>query len=152
MKQVRNKIVDEDLIEAYNKEPHLGKLAAKFKVPSIQIWRKCKVLGLTFTNGGGAKAKIPLEEILAGDHPYYQTLKLKKRLIREGILENKCSCCGIEKWQGKEISLQLDHINGDSSDHVRENLRLLCPNCHSQTDTWCGKGINGDAAKLEGGG
>jgi hypothetical protein len=151
MKQVRNKIVDEDLIEAYNKEPHLGKLAAKFKVPIIQIWRKCKVLGLTFGSGGGAKAKIPLEEILAGDHPYYQTLKLKKRLIRESVLENKCSCCSIEKWQGKEISLQLDHINGDSSDHRKENLRLMCPNCHSQTDTWCGRNI-GDAAKLESGG
>lgn len=140
MKQVKNKIADQELIDAYNEDPHLGKLAAKFKVPIIQIWRKCKVLGLEFGNGGGAKVKIPLDEILAGDHPYYQTLKLKKRLIRENIFENKCSCCGIDKWQGKEIALQLDHISGDNSDHRKENLRLLCPNCHSQTETWCGKG------------
>lgn len=139
MKQVKNKFTDQDLIDAYNEEPHLGKLAARFKVPTIQIWRKCKVLGLSFTNGGGAKVKIPLEEILAGDHPYYQTLKLKKRLVKEGIFENKCSSCEIDMWQGKEISLQLDHINGDNSDHRKENLRLLCPNCHSQTDTWCGR-------------
>lgn len=142
MKQVKNKIVDEDLIEAYNKEPHLGKLAALFKVPIVQIWRKCKVLGLEFGKGGGARVKIPIEEILNGDHPYYQTFKLKKRLIREGIFVNKCSCCSIDKWNGKELSLQLDHINGDSSDHRKDNLRLLCPNCHSQTNTWCGKGIN----------
>lgn len=140
MKQQRNKFTDQELIDAHSEDKHLGKLAARFKVPIIQIWRKCKVLGLEFTNGGGgSKAKIPLDEILAGDHPYYQTLKLKKRLIREKILENKCSCCGIEEWQGNPITLQLDHVNGDGSDHKLSNLRLLCPNCHSQTDTWCGK-------------
>ena len=139
MIQQRGKFTHEELIAAYNDEPHLGKLAAKFKVPSIQIWRLCKKLGLTFGSGGGAKVKIPLDEILAGDHPYYQTLKLKKRMIREGIVENKCSCCGISEWRGKGITLQLDHINGDNSDHRKDNLRLLCPNCHSQTDTWCGK-------------
>ena len=141
MKQVRNKFTDEELIEAYNEDKHLGKLAARFKVPVIQIWRKCKVLGLEFGSGGGKQTKIPLDEILAGLHPYYQTLKLKKRMIREGVLEYKCSCCKISNWQGKEISLQLDHINGDCSDHRKENLRLMCPNCHAQTDTWCGKNI-----------
>ena len=141
MKQVRNKFTDEELIEAYNENKHLGKLSARFKVPVIQIWRKCKVLGLEFGSGGGAKVKIPLDDILAGNHPYYQTLKLKKRMIREGVLEYKCSCCGISKWQDKEISLQLDHINGDNSDHTKNNLRLMCPNCHAQTDTWCGKNI-----------
>ena len=140
MKQRLNKFTDQELIDAYNKEKHLGKLAFKFKVPHIQIWRWCKKLGLDFQNGGGAKTKIPLDEILSGDHPHYQTLKLKKRLIKEGILENKCSCCGIVEWQNKPIALQLDHISGDNSDHCLENLRLLCPNCHSQTDTWCGKG------------
>jgi hypothetical protein len=139
MKQQKNKFTDQEVIDAYNEEKHLGKLAVKFKVPHIQMWRVCKKLGLSFGNGGGAKTKIPLEEILAGDHPYYQTLKLKRRLIKEGILENKCSCCGITEWQGREIVQQLDHINGDSSDHRKDNLRLLCPNCHSQTDTWCGK-------------
>ena len=68
-----------------------------------------------------------------------QTLKLKNRLLKENILENKCSICGIDEWQGKEISLQLDHIDGDNHNHRLENLRLVCPNCHSQTDTYCGK-------------
>ena len=139
MKQQRNKFTDQEVIDAYAEEKHLGKLAVRFGVPHIQMWRICKKLGLGFGNGGGAKTKIPLDEILAGDHPYYQTLKLKKRLIREGIFENKCSCCGLAEWQGKEIALQLDHISGDNSDHRKQNLRLLCPNCHSQTDTWCGR-------------
>jgi hypothetical protein len=139
MKQRQNNFTDGELIEAYNQEKHLGKLAVKFKVPSVTIWRKCKMLGLEFSNGGGDGLKIPTNEILEGLHPHYQTNKLRKRLIREGIFENKCSCCGITDYNKKPIVMQLDHENGDSSDHRKENLRLLCPNCHSQTETWCGK-------------
>lgn len=138
MQQRTNTITDEQIIDAYNEFGQLSKIAAKFKVPEIQIWRKCKQLGLTFSLGG-ARTKIPTEEILEGKHPYYQTLKLKKRLIKENIFENKCDSCGITTWNGNEIVLHLDHINGDCSDHVLDNLRLLCPNCHSQTDTWCGR-------------
>ena len=87
-------------------------------------------------------SKIPLDEILEGKHPQYQTSKLKKRLIKEGILENKCSSCGITEWNGKSIVIQLDHVNGNSKDHTLGNLRMLCPNCHSQTDTFAGKNKN----------
>ena len=53
--------------------------------------------------------------------------------------EYKCACCGISEWQGKPITLQLHHINGDRSHNEDDNLMLLCPNCHSQTDNFCGK-------------
>ena len=55
---------------------------------------------------------------------------------------HSCLTCGISEWQGKKITLELDHIDGNSSNNVRDNLRLLCPNCHSQTDTWRGRNIN----------
>lgn len=80
----------------------------------------------------------PLSEILTKDSWYNRTF-LKKRLIKGGILKYECSFCKISNWQGKKISLQLDHINGINNDNNLENLRLLCPNCHSQTDTYTSK-------------
>ena len=60
---------------------------------------------------------------------------LTKRLLREGVVY-KCVTCGIDEWRGKPLRLHLDHINGVNNDNRRENLRLLCPNCHSQTETY----------------
>jgi len=133
----KNKISDEELIEAFNEIQHLGKLKVNLGLPEVTIWRRLKSLGLKSKNTGGKK--IELKEILEGKHPYYQTFKLRNRLISVGIKENKCECCGISEWNGKEIVCHLDHIDGDNSNHVLENLRIICPNCHSQTDTWCGK-------------
>ena len=84
---------------------------------------------------------IPLSEILVENSTYTNIARLKIRLLREGLLEAKCheEDCGLTEWKGKPISLQLDHINGDNLDHRIENLRLLCPNCHSHTDTFAGK-------------
>ena len=53
--------------------------------------------------------------------------------------EGKCNTCSISEWLNKPVSLELDHIDGDRDNNSRENLRLLCPNCHSQTPTWKGK-------------
>lgn len=50
-----------------------------------------------------------------------------------------CECCGISEWNSKEITLQVDHINGLANDNSLENLRLICPNCHSQSDTFSGR-------------
>ena len=91
------------------------------------------------THGRTNGQPIPLEQILIENSTYANTNNLKKRLINKGLLDYHCSICGIDKWQGKELVLQLDHINGVHNDNRLENLRLLCPNCHSQTDTYAGK-------------
>lgn len=64
---------------------------------------------------------------------------VKKRIIKENLIEYKCQECKICEWNGKELSLHLDHINGINNDNRLENLRFLCPNCHSLTETYCGK-------------
>ena len=79
--------------------------------------------------------KIPLEEILVENSTYQNRSRLKIRLIRNGLLNYECEICNIKEWNGKKISLHLDHINGVNNDNRIENLRFLCPNCHSQTDT-----------------
>ena len=66
---------------------------------------------------------------------------IKSRLLRAGLLQNRCQACGISEWRGKPLSVHVDHINGVRDDHRLENLRMLCPNCHSQTDTYSGKNV-----------
>lgn len=83
--------------------------------------------------------KIPLTEILIVNSTYTCTSSLRKRLIKEEYLENICSECGINEWRGVKLSLHLDHIDGNNINNQIENLRLLCPNCHSLTSTYCGK-------------
>lgn len=81
-----------------------------------------------------------MEDILVENSTYAGTSGLKRRLIREGFLENKCYVCGLkDEWNGLPISLQIDHINGRRTDNRIGNLRIICPNCHSQTDSYAGK-------------
>lgn len=78
------------------------------------------------------------EEMFCENSSYDRTT-LRNKIIKEKILNYECSECGIIDWNGKKLSLQLDHINGVSNDNRLENLRFLCPNCHSQTKTWGNK-------------
>lgn len=81
-----------------------------------------------------------LNDLLIENSPYSCRARLKIRLIRSGKLKNECSDCGQKPlWNGKPLMLELDHINGIYNDNRIENLRILCPNCHSQTPTSCGK-------------
>ncbi len=83
--------------------------------------------------------KRPLSEILIKNSDYTSTNHLRERLIKENILPNNCLICSLSDWLNKPITLHLDHINGNQTDNRIENLRLLCPNCHSQTRTYCRK-------------
>lgn len=94
------------------------------------------------------REKKPLNEILCEHSTYNNGTHLKKRLFYEKVLENVCSCCGqLPEWNGKPLVLQIDHINGIYDDNRIQNLRILCPHCHSQTKTFSGKNAKHDYNK-----
>jgi hypothetical protein len=71
----------------------------------------------------------------------WNTNQLRKQLIRAGIFNHQCNMCKNTEWLGSPIPLELDHIDGDRTNNLLENLRVLCPNCHSLTPTYRGKNI-----------
>jgi len=82
------------------------------------------------------------EKIESGNYTRANAYTFFKRNI-----EYKCSCCGIKNWNNKPLSLQIDHIDGNNKNNVVENLRYLCANCHTQTDTWGVKNVSEEGRK-----
>lgn len=106
----------------------------------------CEAFGIDYSypDKYASDRKIPDSEVFIENSLYTNNrVLLKKRLFDAGILENKCILCGQGPvWNELPLTLQLDHINGKNNDHRIENLRILCPNCHTQTDTFAGKRRN----------
>lgn len=88
------------------------------------------------------KEARPLEEILVERSSYVSTYHLKERLLKEGVKEHRCECCGNTEWMGEPIALELHHVNGVKDDLRIENLQILCPNCHAFTDNYRDRNIS----------
>ena len=99
-----------------------------------------KECNCSFCGSHPPKNTKPLVELLINGGPRAPSKGLKRRLLKEGLLENRCYLCGLApEWNGSILVLQLDHINGLSWDWRIKNLRILCPNCHTQTSTYSNK-------------
>jgi hypothetical protein len=139
------KISKEKIQEAIACCISMSQAAEKLNIPFSTFKRKAILYKLYIPNPGlkgsrkpkiEGRGKIPLKEILAGHHPQYQSYKLKHRLFQEGLKKNQCEKCLIETWNDNKIECELDHIDGNKNNNRLNNLRILCPNCHSQTDTF----------------
>jgi DNA-binding CsgD family transcriptional regulator len=80
----------------------------------------------------------PIAALCVADTPRSRG-NLKRRLVREGLKEERCEGCGLHRWQGRALALALHHVNGDRDDNRLENLEILCPNCHALTENFAGR-------------
>lgn len=83
----------------------------------------------------GSLHKVNASDILKPNCKHARSV-LRRYVIKNNLIPYRCAICGCVEWQGRTLSLELDHINGINNDNRIENLRFLCPNCHSQTTTY----------------
>ena len=91
--------------------------------------------------------KVKTEDLF--NNKKHPRVVIRRRIIKENLIPYKCAICGIDSWNGKRLSLELDHINGINNDNRLENLRFLCPNCHSQTVTYGARNKQTTESKYE---
>ena len=144
------KLSDEQFVELLKKSSTISevlfKLGYTVKGNSwgySQVKRRMDDLNLDYSIFKGKSAiinttklnNVKKEDILKENCKHQRTV-LRRYVIKNNLISYKCAICGCTEWQGKTLSLELDHINGVNNDNRLENLRFLCPNCHSQTSTY----------------
>lgn len=157
MRKVKWKYTEEELIQAVKESFSIAGVLRKLGLNihgsnPATIKQRIKLLNLDnshFTGQGHLKNKThswskntPLEEIFKKDSSFAISSNngLKRKVIKHNLLPYECNICKISTWLDQPLVLQLDHISGDRTDNrLPENLRFLCPNCHSQTKTFCSK-------------
>ena len=143
------KLSDEQFVELLKKSSTISEVLFKLGYTTkgnswgySQIKRRMTDLNLDYSIFKGKSYlankksdKISEQDILRENCKHQRTV-LRRYVIKNNLIPYKCAICGCTEWQGKTLSLELDHINGINNDNRLENLRFLCPNCHSQTSTY----------------
>ena len=148
---LRQVIAKLGLIEAGGNYEQVRKYIKEYSLDSSHFKGKLWNKGLR----GIGRPHIRTQDILVRES-YFQSFKLKNRLFTEGLKQKRCEECGWARYsEGGYLPLELDHINGDRHDNRLENLRILCPNCHSLKPTHRGRnkgrrgGVTGSHERLK---
>jgi hypothetical protein len=129
----------ETFIEICNQQPTMAKAAVALGLHFNTFKKYAVEYGCYKPNQAGKGIKKDIKKRITRLEDYATRACVRKIIIKDNLIPYECSECGISEWNDKKLALHLDHINGKNGDHRLENLRFLCPNCHSQTDTYTGK-------------
>ena len=144
------KLSDEQFVELLKKSSTISEVLFKLGYTTkgnswgySQIKRRMTDLNLDYSIFKGKQCvlankitKVIKPEDILKENCKHQRTVLRRYIIKNNLIPYKCAICGCTMWQGRTLSLELDHINGINNDNRLENLRFLCPNCHSQTSTY----------------
>jgi predicted RNA-binding Zn-ribbon protein involved in translation (DUF1610 family) len=132
-------IPQQQFIEICNNSESMAHAASKLGLHFNTFRKYALNYGCYNTNQSGKGTTRNSKARIENIRDYATRASVRKRIIKENLMPHECSECGISEWKGKKLSLHLDHIDGNSWNHELSNLRFLCPNCHSLTDTYTGK-------------
>lgn len=144
-------VSDNEFIELIKNSTNIKEVLFKLGYTTVgnswgysQIKERMLILNLTpYDFKGKSPLRITTERKVKSEDLFntkkHSRCVIRRRIIQDNLISYKCAICGIDSWNGKKLSLELDHINGINNDNRLENLRFLCPNCHSQTSTYGSK-------------
>lgn len=129
----------ETFIEICNREMTMAKAASVLGLHFNTFKKYALEYECYIPNQSGKGIKKDIKKRIQNLEEYATRSSVRKLILKENLIEYKCGVCEIDIWNNIKLALHLDHVNGKNSDHRLENLRWLCPNCHSQTHTYAGR-------------
>jgi ribosomal protein L44E len=132
-------ISKEKFISVCTLQPTMAKAASILGLHFETFKRYAVKYGCYKPNQAGKGIKKDIGSRITRLEDYATRASVRKKIIKDQLIKYECNMCKLSEWNGKQLSLHLDHINGKNGDHRLENLRFLCPNCHSQTETYVGR-------------